>query len=350
MKNYIIPIFIPHFGCQHACVFCNQHKITGVETNVTADEIKGIIAGRLAMVRGQRHVEVAFYGGSFTALSLARQTALLEPVHAFLQRGAIQAIRLSTRPDCINEEILQNLRAHGVRTVELGAQSFDDAVLYAARRGHTAEVIRTGARSVQRSGLQLGLQLMPGLPGDTWRSILLSTEETIRIKPDFVRIYPTLVLRDTPLAALYEKGLYAPLSLQQAVAYSMLMKASFAARGIAVIRTGLQATEQLSDPDVVLAGPYHPAFGELADAYAFRLLVCRLFEQISPMRECVVIRHHPKDASRVRGNKNENTKLWQSLYRLREIAFRADGERQGQLLVSCRGENFFLSRRAMEHI
>lgn len=345
MKTYIIPIFIPHYGCRNACIFCNQHKITGVHTTVTAGFVERQLEEHFKRTPREHRAEAAFYGGSFTALPISVQNQLLEPAYSYLTRGKIHAIRVSTRPDCIDEAILENLTARGVRTVEIGAQSFDPAVLEYASRGHTEKDIENAAFLIQKAGLHLGIQLMPGLPRDTWRSMMRSLAKTVAIRPDFVRIYPTLVLKDTRLAELYMNQQYAPMTLDEAVRICALMKLTFQQNGIRVIRTGLQATEQLDSGGVVLAGPYHPAFGELADAYIYRILIAGLLEKIEARNRAVLIDHSPRDASKIRGNQNANTAFWYHTYRPSSIAFRGASLIEGQVAVECEHQRYLLDAR-----
>lgn len=324
MKNYIIPIFIPHYGCPHTCVFCNQRKITGIQTDVTQEFIQNTIEYHLNRIRGNKFIEVAFYGGSFTALPLSLQRKLLEPAYRYMQAKKIKSIRISTRPDCISSDILDNLAAFGVKTIELGAQSFNDSILARSERGHTVDDILRAAELVRGHGFCLGIQLMPGLPGDTWQTIMDSLSQTIALCPDFVRIYPTLVLIQTKLAQLYQKGDYQPLSLKQAIQYAALMKLTFIRHDIQVIRVGLQASEQLDDGETILAGPYHPAFGELVDSYLFKIQMDQLLEGLPTKYGEIIVHHHPKDTSKLRGNKNCNLGLWYKEYQLKNIILKQD--------------------------
>ena len=334
MRHYIIPLFIPHFGCPHHCVFCNQRKITGIETDITPEKVGTVIDQHLQQITRPYQVEAAFYGGSFTALPMALQQSLLAPATARLREAGAQpgelparidAIRLSTRPDCIRGDILAMLWLHGVRTIELGAQSFADAVLRQSERAHTADDIRTAAQQIKAYGFQLGIQLMPGLPGDTAETMHESLLETLALQPDMVRIYPTVVIRDTKLAALYQKGCYQPLSLQKAASIAAWMKLSFEQAGIEVIRTGLQSSVELDAPGTVLAGPYHPAFGELAESCLFRAMTEALLARLPKRSGRVVLHHAPQDTSRLRGLKNANVQAWQRRYPALQIILAGDG-------------------------
>ena len=347
MKNYIIPLFIPHFGCPHTCVFCNQRKITGMDTNVTAAEVQRIIGWHLAQIDRPYFVEAAFYGGSFTALSEARQRELLAPAAAYFAAGRLQGIRLSTRPDCIHEDNLSFLWDMGVRTIELGAQSFDDGVLCRAERGHCALDICQAADRIRQKGFRLGIQLMPGLPGDTEATMRHSLAETLRLQPDMVRIYPTVVLRDTPLATAYRAGKYQPLSMAGAVRIAAIMKLALEQRGIEVIRTGLQSGEELDAPGTVLAGPYHPAFGEMVESWLFNVLVERQLERWQPVGE-VVLHHADRDTSQLRGLKNTNQKHWQQQYPRARFQLCPDGTQRNRLQIEYDGHSCVLDKNALE--
>ncbi len=259
---YIIPFFITHAGCPHQCVFCNQHKISGACHPVTPAQIRQDITAVLLRPRnGNRRVQVAFYGGSFTGLGVAEQRCLLEAVQPFLSAGVVQEIRLSTRPDCLDRQRVQLLLDYGVTMVELGVQSLDGEVLYASGRGHGEQDVVDAFGLLQEYGMQTGGQLMVGLPGDTPQKSIQTCRKLIGMRPDCVRIYPTLVMEQTPLYGLYQAGAYQPWSLDKTVVVVARMKRLLDEAHIQVIRMGLQAGKSLQDN--MAAGPYHPAFGEL---------------------------------------------------------------------------------------
>jgi histone acetyltransferase (RNA polymerase elongator complex component) len=259
---YIIPLFIPHEGCPHRCIFCNQHSITGCTEKVTAARAGAEIATWLARPRDRRReVQVAFYGGSFTGLPRPRQDELLGAVVPFRDRGEVAAVRLSTRPDDMDGETARFLAGAGVRIVELGVQSMSEEVLASSGRGHAVAQVEEGVRCLQGAGIEVGGQLMLGLPGETTAGQLAGLRRLLALRPDFLRLYPVLVLRSSRLAALYETGRYRPLSLGKAVALAAKMKAICDAAGVPVVRMGLQPSPALEKE--VVAGPYHPAFGEL---------------------------------------------------------------------------------------
>ncbi len=352
MKHYIIPVFIPHLGCLHQCIFCNQKKITGRQTPVTPEQVAKVIHERLATINQPRLIEVAFYGGSFTALSESIQNELLAPASQALRSGQIHAIRLSTRPDCISGRVIANLCKQGVTIVELGVQSLDDTVLFRSARGHSSQVVVEAVRQLKDSGISCGLQLMPGLPGEDWSSLIGTVRQTIDLGPDFVRIYPVVVIAGTMLAELYNQGVYHPLTIAQAVSRSAYMKLVFERRGIEVIRTGLQASEELDSQANVLAGPYHPAFGELVDSHIFFLMLAGFIEQYSLCFETdLIICHHPRDSSKVRGQYNHNIILLKARYNLPTVKLCADSTvKKGTLLLINDGLSYELNKNMINHI
>lgn len=264
-KKHILPFFIPHLGCPQQCIFCDQHKIAGRQPPTAAEVAQAIAA--LPSER-QADYELAFYGGSFTALPPDLQACYLEPARQALAAGRLGAIRVSTRPDCINDEVVEILHHYGVGTVELGVQSMQDDVLRQARRGHTAAQALTALRRLQAAGFKTGVQLMPGLPGESLRQCWQGARRLLAGRPDMLRIYPTVVLQGTALARLYQQGDYQPLTLAQATAVTLALKLMAEDWGVAVIRMGLQPSAELAAQ--VLAGPYHPSFGALVQSLYWR--------------------------------------------------------------------------------
>lgn len=263
---FIIPYFIQHQGCPHRCLFCDQSAITGERCSADKpeDQLETTIGVWLARNRRNLPVQLAFYGGSFTCLPESLQHRLLSTVHPHVSAGRIESIRLSTRPDCITDETCMFLIDYGVATIELGVQSMNDAVLEKARRGHGAESVRRASALVKKHGLQLGIQLMIGLPGESTVSFLRGVRETVAIGPDFVRLYPAVVLENTGLARLYRESGWQPLSMNRALTLARKARAMLLEQGVRVIRMGLQHSQELAEQ--VLAGPYHPSFGELVIA------------------------------------------------------------------------------------
>ncbi len=258
----ILPVFVPHLGCPHACVFCNQRRISGQQRPAAADTVNEILRSAAALPPSGAKRQLAFYGGSFTAIPLSQQLALLDAAHQAVLRGEIDGVRLSTRPDAVDRQTLDRLRRFGVQTIELGAQSMDDEVLRLSRRGHSAEDVRRASRLVREEGFELILQMMTGLPGDSPEKSLFTARELIKLRPDGVRIYPTVVVKDTELYERWLRGEYREHSVEEAVSLCAQLLPLFEETGIPVIRLGLNPSEELSGGAAV-AGAYHPAFGEL---------------------------------------------------------------------------------------
>lgn len=313
----IIPFFIPHVGCPHICIFCNQPNISGVSKPMDLSLVLETIREYVEIGGNHRRWEVAFYGGSFTSLPKALQEQLLQPAKEALDLGLIDGIRCSTRPDAIDESTVEFLRSYGVCTVELGVQTMDDDMLRVAQRGHSAEDVRIAAERLHNGGITVGLQVLPGLPGENWRTIVKTIDDCARMKPTFLRIYPVLVIEHTELARMYEAGTYVPLSLPLALAYSSAMKTYAEMKGISVIRTGLQATEEFDAGVGLIAGPYEPAMGELVVNEQYRqALEASIHEYIALYRDCksIVIRYSRGYTSKVRGLKNRNKEYLAKTY------------------------------------
>lgn len=303
MKPVTVPFFISHQGCPHTCVFCDQRTISGSLGGLpTADELLSKVAGWRATAGG-RPVEVAFFGGSFTALPGEIQSGLLEPLQPLLASGEVAAVRLSTRPDYIDDDLVAWLKKNGVRTIELGVQSMDDAVLAGAGRGHTAAQSEAAIQCIKRYGLSVGAQLMPGLPGDTPMTSLASLERIMAAGADFVRIYPALVIRGTELAKRHADGRYTPLNHERGVLLCKQLLHRAMQAGVPVIRIGLQADDGLNG-DTVLAGCRHPALGQIVRSRLYSDLIDRFVSA----GDNVTILCHPARLSDVIGQQRCNLK------------------------------------------
>lgn len=315
MSPFIIPIFISHQGCPHQCVFCNQHSITGRLScqPVTSETVTGEISVWLKRKRYNRQdIQVAFYGGSFTGLPVVRQQELLELVRPFIAHGTVGGIRISTRPDYIDDETVDFLLRHGVKTVELGIQSMDDRVLAASERGHTAAQAVTAIERLRQGGLVVGTQLMVGLPHETTKGLFDGAKDLAAMRPDFVRIYPVVVVSGSKLADLYLSGDYLPLSLNRAIIYTARIKEIFDRYSIPIVRMGLQPTAILDHE--VIAGPYHPAFGELVLSYVFLKKVRKALQFYQGKGGCTLL-VAAQDQSIFQGHRNRN------LHRLQKFGF-----------------------------
>jgi histone acetyltransferase (RNA polymerase elongator complex component) len=254
--------------------------------------------------REQTIVEVAFFGGSFTGIPIEEQRAFLEVASCFLKEGLIDGIRLSTRPDYINEEILRFLKSYGVTTIELGVQSLNARVLKVSKRGHKIEDVIRASNLIKYYQFELGLQMMVGLPGDRFKSTYETAEKIISLKPDCVRIYPTIVFQNTELNQMFQEGHYKPLSLEDAIEYTSDILQLLYANNINVIRIGLQPTSDLLEGSEIVAGPFHPAFRQLVEARMYRN---SLEENLGyGTRKSIEISINPKDYSNVVGHKREN--------------------------------------------
>lgn len=302
-KKAIIPIFVPHRGCPHDCVFCNQEKITGFRECIDREGIQKRIETYLSTMT-DRHptlIEVAYYGGSFTAIDADLQEAFLEAAHVFIKAGRIGNIRLSTRPDAIDEQVLTRLKKYGVGIIELGVQSMAPDVLKDSERGHLVSHVKDAVRMIKREGFELGLQMMIGLPGDTLDKTLYTAAELTALEPDFVRIYPTLVIRKTKLEQMFIEGKYRPLEMEEAVMWAGEAYRLFGKHEIPVIRIGLQPTNELEDDTTVVAGPYHPSFRQMVDGWLFKTSIDTYLDDLSKPFKTVQLTVHPKMRSALMG-------------------------------------------------
>ena len=308
-KHVNIPIFISHEGCPNDCVFCNQRKITAKTQAMTTDEVREQIKLYCSTLDEDTYTELAFFGGSFTGIAASLQEMYLALAYEYKQAGKIHAIRLSTRPDYINSEILNRLKRYGVDIIELGVQSLDDDVLEQANRGHQVSDVYNAVSLIKSYGFGLGIQLMVGLPGDTKWTAVQSARLTALLKPDFVRIYPTLVIRDTQLARLCSNGEYNPLTIDMAVDWTKGMYQVFLESQIPVIRMGLQPTELIAEGKEVLYGPFHPAFRQLVETEYFYDKIIKeldLLKDSIQSKSRIKILCNPADLSQVIGHKRKN--------------------------------------------
>lgn len=321
MKYGMIPFFIPHVGCPHVCTFCNQSRIT--ETvgigHLTPEYIASTIKDYVGDSKNDKFWEVCFYGGSFSAIDQKLQKQLLKPAYEALQSGLIDSIRCSTRPDAVSDGQLELLCSLGMKTIELGVQSMDDTVLSLAKRGHTSDDVKVAVHQLRQFRFNVGLQILPGLLGDSWSTIIKTAVEIAKLKPDFVRIYPVLVIEHTELAEQYKSGIYTPLSLERALQYCSFLKTWFESHHITVIRTGLQSTEELDTGHSLLAGPYEPAMGELVsnEQWRQRIEYCmnEHTEYFEETIKAVVVKYPRSLTSKVRGLKKRNVEYFKNMYK-----------------------------------
>ncbi|NLL30544.1 MAG: radical SAM protein [Clostridiales bacterium] len=300
-RHYIIPIFISHVGCPHQCVFCNQDRIARtLQKEVTAEEVEDTIKEYLTTIdKNKATVEVSFFGGTFTAIPVNKQKELLRVAKEYKEKGLINKIRMSTRPDAINSYILNYLKEYKVDIIELGVQSLDNEILRLSGRGHSAEDVEKSSKLIKEFGFTLGHQIMPGLPGDNFEKDIETAKKSIEMKPDICRIYPSLVIKDTPMEEMYYRGSYKPYTLEEAVEISKNLYKLYKEANVNIIRIGLQPTDTITLGKDVISGPFHPAFRELVEGS----LICdKIQNSVSP-EEDIIIEINSKDLSKLYANK-----------------------------------------------
>ncbi|MFP5213347.1 MAG: elongator complex protein 3 [Acidobacteriota bacterium] len=329
-QNRIYPLFLPHLGCPFQCVYCNQHVVTYSPDQILSTREEGAteILNRLDALAEQarssgRSGEIAFYGGTFTALPPETLRAVLEAASDRVREGVFSGIRFSTRPDCLSPETGSLLSRYPVSTVELGAQSLSDSVLASTRRGYTAKAVEAASALVREHGWSLGIQLMAGLPGDTKALFLESIRKAIRLGPSFVRIYPTLVLAGTLMAEWYGSGVFRPLELEDALDWCADGWDLLRSAGVPAARMGLHADPELEKPGMVLAGPYHPAFGYLVRVRSWRNRVDEaLGEMVSGgagFQEGITIEVAARQVSEAIGPGRSNLLYWQGEWNVENV-------------------------------
>lgn len=323
-NNYfIIPIFVPHLGCPHDCVFCNQKRITGLSTDVNSDDVHRIIEEHMATFpRGDKHVEVAFYGGSFTGIDKKVQIELLSVPLKYKNKKMIHGIRLSTRPDYIDRDVLDLLKEYKVDTIELGVQSLVDDVLNKSGRGHNSQDVYRAVQLIKNYEFNLGLQMMIGLIGDSREKSIYTAKEFVKINPYCVRIYPTLVIKDTYLEKLYREQHYKPLSLDQAVDMTTDLLMLFEYNNIHVIRVGLQPTDNITLGRDVIDGPFHPSFRQLVESNIYRIILDDLLincEEGLLRGNIMKIESNNHNISNIAGQSSYNKKYFIQKYGFKDI-------------------------------
>ncbi len=308
----IIPFFIPHEGCSSHCVFCNQNRVSGSIRSPLLPEIERRIDEWTRHSPGQW--EVAFFGGSFTALSKEKMAFYLKPAKKAMDSGVVSSIRVSTKPDAIDSGVIRVLREHSVSTVELGIQSTVRSVLLKSRRDYSKKDIENSVAMLVDAGFIVGVQVMPGLPGDSIDTMEETLYDLLALKANMARIYPTLVLRDTALASLYEQNKFSPLTLEEAVYISLWMKGKLEDAGTDVIRVGLLLDEVNSGRESLIAGPYHQAFHSLVKSALFRKMACSLLSECENTPDKLTLLTSPKSLDSMIGHKKENIKFLKKRY------------------------------------
>lgn len=330
-RESIIPVFVPHLGCPHTCVFCNQRRISGKTEPATAQTVRNEIEKAAAATPGETKRQLAFYGGSFTAIPADMQCELLAAAQPYLADGTVSSIRLSTRPDAIDGEVLTRLRKYGVETVELGAQSLDDGVLRISRRGHTAADVENASRLIKQGGFKLILQMMTGLPGDSDEKCIKTAERIISLRPDGVRIYPTVIVRNTELFDMWQRGEYREHTVEDAVRVCAVLTEMFRAAGIPIIRMGLNPTDELSGGAAV-GGAYHPALGELVHSRIMLGRARELIKDAMPASE-IVLGVHPSEISKMTGQHRCNIEVLMREFGLNSLKVCGTENKKGEISV-----------------
>ncbi len=322
-KQYTIPIFVPHLGCNYDCVFCNQVRITGKSTTVSGADVISTIEEYLSYFdkAEDRRLEVGFFGGSFTGIEPKIQEELLSIAYDYKTKGKIQGIRLSTRPDFIDMETIERLKKYGVDIVELGVQSMTQEVLDAAGRGHKVKDVYDAAKMLKDNGIGLGLQMMVGLPKDTIEKSRHTALEFIKMKPECVRIYPTLVIKDTQLEKLYLRGKFKPIDFNTSIDGVSDFLMMFELNDINVIRVGLQPTDNMQLGKDIVAGPFHPSYGQFALSKIYLKIIEEALVGVKTNEKNLKILANNKYISAIAGQKSSNKKYLLEKYGFKNVVF-----------------------------
>lgn len=335
-RESIVPVFVPHLGCPNDCVFCNQRRISGQTVPATAETVREAMRKAADLPKNGGKRQLAFYGGSFTAIPAAEQEELLSTAKEYVDKGELDSLRLSTRPDAIDGEILNRLIRYGVETVEIGAQSLDDEVLLLAGRGHTASDVENASKQIKAAGLKLILQMMTGLPGDTDEKDIETARKIISLKPDGVRIYPTVIVRDTALYDLWQCGRYTEHTVEDAVRVCAKLLPMFDEAGITVIRLGLNPTEELSG-GAAAGGAYHPALGELVKSRIMYEHARGVLAGIKPDSR-VVLGVNASKTSQMIGQHRCNTERLCAEFAIKELKIRAADVKNDEVIILSAGD------------
>ncbi len=321
---FIIPLFIPHIGCPFQCAFCNQKALTSViRPDISLSQLKREIDLFLTYKKKPAYTEIAFFGGTFLGLGKEVILELLELAQSYIKNGVVDSIRFSTRPDTITIENLNFIKSYSVKTIEVGVQSMDDLVLRKSRRGHTEEDVIKAVNILKENEYITGMQLMVGLPYDNEKKSLTTALKTVELKPDIVRIYPALVLKNSPMEEWYLNGTYTPLSLEDSVNIVKKTYTLFLANNIKVIRVGIQASKDLEEGTEIVAGPYHPSFGHMVSSSIFLDMAIKILSKCK-LHDEIDIHVNPSSISEMRGLKNFNIEKLQNLYGFSKIRVTGD--------------------------
>ena len=327
IRHFTIPAFIPELACPFQCIYCDQKKISGQIKIPEPDEIIQTIEEHLSTIPKRRSfVEFGFFGGNFTGIPLEKQEELLKLIRPYIKDSSISSIRLSTRPDYITHENLKLLKKYNVKTIELGAQSMDDDVLNKSKRGHSSEDVINAAKLIKSFDFDLGLQMMIGLPGDTYEKSIYTARQIVKLGASNTRIYPTLVIKDTKLEKMYNQGKYTPLNLEEAIKWSKKLLLIFEEANVNVIRMGLHPSENLLSGSDLVAGPFHKSFRELVVAEIWNGILKHLLKKEKAKRIRIFV--SPKEFNYAIGydSKNKNMLLENFEY----VIFQQDENLEGR--------------------
>lgn len=323
-KHANIPIFIPHKGCPHNCIFCNQKKIAGTISSPKVSEIKAIIEESLKTIDKNKEVQIAFFGGSFTGIDRDEMTSYLETAYYYVKKGDVSGIRLSTRPDYIDREILDILKKYGVQSIELGVQSMDDRILDFCERGHTSLDVIKAVKLIREYDFELVLQMMCNLYGSVREDALETGKKIAELKPDGVRIYPTMVIKNTPLEKLYKEGKYVPENLENTVDICAELYMIFYENNINVLRMGLYSSQELMEEGNIVAGCFHPSFGELVFSKIYLKNAEKQLDGKKFKDKNIELVVKNGCASKMAGNKKKNIIELIKKYNLKSLKIRQD--------------------------
>ena len=309
MKHINVALFVPDEGCPHRCSFCNQKTISGKTKKLTVEDIDEAV--KIASADGDGKGEIAFFGGSFTAIEKSYMVSLLERAKLYIDEGLFEGIRISTRPDCINEEILILLKKYGVTSIELGCQSMNDEVLLLNGRGHTSDDVVKASELIKEYGFEFGVQMMTGLYGDSDETAIKTAEKLIALSPDTARIYPTVVLEGTRLSELYKAGEYKPQTVEEASELCARLIPMFEEKGIKIIRLGLHSGGNVEEGFV--AGAYHPAFKEICESKIYFQNILKEIRRENIPKGDITLTVNKKCVSALVGQKRSNIEKLRSM-------------------------------------
>jgi len=351
LRPKIIPVFIPHLGCVNDCIYCDQKKITGIEHKISNRKIRKTIDLYLLKIFSDypnissRNIQIAFYGGNFTGLDISHQESLLEISKSYVERGSVGSVRISTRPDFLDQKKLIFLKERYVKTIEIGVQSLDDSVLAISGRNYSSRVVYDSFNLLRDNHFQIGIQIMLGLPGDTFESLKSTIKKIINWKPDFVRLYPTLVIKGTPLEKLYKERKYNPMNLDEVISLCKIILLNLEINNIPVIRLGLHPSFSLLDK--IIDGPFHPSLKYLVKSeidYDLMNLIFRKYKR--EVCNSVIFYIPEKSLSEFRGFKRKNILRIKERFKINNIDFVEKKEiKQGNLIASFDNKEIKMSQK-----